>query len=189
MQYHVVVWDPQGEYSEGSIVGSAKLNELHGRGVCTLPCVPEIFQFAGVSGYSRRGWGSGWPLDTIRPGFVCPLTMFAPLHGPRKLHWAARLMPSDVALERIRRNQDPSQGVLRIAAHEQRGSLLRGAVSDDQGRNAVDCGRLGPVDAYGGWTVGGQSTLNCSGEGCYGLSLFGFAPGLRVAWVAATLAT
>jgi hypothetical protein len=115
--------------------------------------------------------------------------MFVAIHAPKVINWCARLVPGDSARERINRGQEPAQGILRIAAHEQRGSLLRGSISEDGLRNAVDTAKLGPLDPFDGWTVGGRARIFCTGEGCYGLSLYGFAPGLKVAWVAASLST
>jgi hypothetical protein len=61
-------------------------------------------------------------------------------------------------------------------------------VTDHAGKNSVNCGKLGPIDDFGGWTIQGRSQIHVQGEGCYGLALYGFAPGLRVAWAAASLA-
>jgi hypothetical protein len=63
-------------------------------------------------------------------------------------------------------------------------------VADPQnGGNAVDVNRLGKPDTDGGWTVYGRANLYTPGEGYFGLALYGFAPGMRVAWLAASLTT
>jgi hypothetical protein len=48
---------------------------------------------------------------------------------------------------------------------------------------------LGPADAHGGWTVGGEGVVSAPSEGHYGFALYAAALGLSVAWVAASLAT
>ncbi len=81
-----------------------------------------------------------------------------------------------------------AQGVLRLAAAEQRGSQLHASVTDSaEASNAVEVAALGKPDEDGGWTVEGRAFLHATGDGCYGLALYGFAPGLRVVWLAATL--
>jgi hypothetical protein len=187
---HVVVWDPSDEYWEGAVVDQIKVNELQGRGAVTLPCKPELFRYAGVSGYSRRSWGSGWPLDTVVPRLVCPLTMFISEDAPKNLNWCARIGPAAEALHRINAGKEAAQGVLRMAGHEQRGTLRTPVVTDGpMSSNTVEISKLGELDAFGGWTVRGRAKIHVMGEGCYGLSLFGFAPGLKILWVAASLST
>lgn len=189
MQHHIVVEDPARKYWEGAVVDAVRVNELRGRGCATLPCNPDLFRLGGVSGYAKRAWGAGWPLDTIVPSLVCPLTLYVSFDAPKNVEWAARIMPSDEALDRMDRNQPPSNGHLRLAAGEMRGSLHRAVITDHEGKNAVDVAKLGPPDEQGGWTVYGRAQIHANGEGCYALSLYGFAPGMRVAWLAATLST
>lgn len=189
MQHHVVVSDPAGKYWEGAVVDAVRVNELRGRGVATLPCIPDLFRYAGVSGYSKRAWGAGWPLDTVVPSLVCPLTMYVPFDAPKNVEWCARIMPTNEALARVEKGHSASNGVLRLAAGEMRGSQLRAVITDHEGKNNVDVSKLGPPDEQGGWTVYGRAQVHASGEGCYGLALYGFAPGLRIVWLAATLST
>lgn len=186
--HHVVVWDPAGEYWEGAIVDAVRVSELRAKNIATLPCVPEVFRFAGCSGFAKRSWGSGWPLDTVIPSLICPLTIFSPANPTlRTINWGARLVPSEIGRQRMLQGQRVAQGSLQIAAGEQRGSQMRAAVTDTDRPNAVQIASLGNPDEDWGWTVEGRAVLHSSGEGCYGLALYGFAPGLRVAWLAATL--
>lgn len=189
MQHHIVVWDPANKYWEGAVVDAIRVNELRGRGVATLPCNPDLFRYAGTSGYSKRAWGAGWPLDTVVPSLVTPLTLYVPFDAPKNVEWAARLMPSGEAIARVEKGHAPSNGILRLAAAEMRGSQYRAVITDHEGKNGVDISRLGKPDEQGGWTVYGRAQIHSSGEGCYGLALYGFAPGMRVAWLAATLST
>lgn len=188
MNKHLVVWDPGGKHAEGAVVDDMRSLEIKDRGGATLPCVPEFFDFAGVSGYSRRAWGPGLDLPTHAPQLCCPLTMFAAPGGPRDLAWVARIVPGQLAIDNMRAGRPPSQGVLRMAAGEQRGTMLRPVVSSDAGcNNVVEVGKLATPDPLGGWTVYGTARLHLQGEGCCALALYGFAPGMRVAWLAATL--
>lgn len=187
-QRFVVVSDPDGKYPDGEVVDRAKSIDVRDRGGATLSCTPEFFRFAAGSGYSKRSWGQGWALENPAPELVCPLVMFAAPGGPRDLAWAARLVPSPSALDNLRANRPAAQGILRIAAGEQRGGMLRGIVTDDSGcKNAVQVGTLGAPDPRGGWTVYGTARLHLQGEGCCALAFYGFAPGMRIQWVAATL--
>ncbi len=184
--HHVVVWDPEGDYWEGAIVDSQKAVQLAGRGVASLPCVAEVFRFAGVSGFAKRAWGAGWPLDTVVPALVCPLSIYSPGQLPG-LEWCARVVPTESGKANLAAGREVAQGVLRIAAGEHRG-LQRAVVAEHPARpNAVEIAKLGAPDEDGGWTIYGHALLQTPGEGYYGLSLYGFAPGLRVVWVAATL--
>jgi hypothetical protein len=187
--HHVVIWDPDGDYWEGAIVDSQRVNELRARGVALLPCVPEVFRLAGCSGFAKRAWGAGWPLDTVVPAIVCPLTIFAPAQPVlRTLHWSARLVPAESGRARLAAGKEVAQGVLQLAASEQRSGQHRAVVSDSQdGTNAISIASLGKPDAEGGWTVEGRAFLHASSEGFYGLALYGCAPGLRVEWLASTL--
>lgn len=189
MNHHVVIWDPKDDFWEGALVDAMRVNELRGRGVQTLPCVPELFRIAGVGGFMKRAWGAGWPLESAVPQNVCPLTLHTLGDPYRVLHWTARLMPSAQALANVSAGKAPAQGIMRITADAGRGTGHRGVVADDpvNGGNAVDFSKLGKPDECGGWTVYGRAHLFASGEGYVGLSLYGFGPGMRIAWAAATV--
>lgn len=176
-QKYVVVWDPENEYWEGAIVDGELVASLETRGVAVLPACPELFAQAGFAGYAKRGWGSGWPLDGDVPQAVCPLSIYYPGEPYRSLHWKARLVGT------------PGQGIpLRLAAAEARGNVIRPVLHDVAGKgNAVDVATLGVPDANEGWTVGGTTHLSVSGPAMFALCLYGCAPGMRVAWLAATL--
>lgn len=189
MQHHVVVWDPSDEYWEGAVIDAQRVNEFRARGMQTLPCVPELFRLAGVGGYTKRAWGAGWPLDTMVPGNVCPLTIYHPGGEFRIIHWTARLMPTPAALARMKAGLSAAQGVLRITADVGRGGGPRATVADDpsHGGNAVQLDQIGKPDRDGGWTVYGRAQIYVHGESYTGLTLYGFGPGMRVAWAAATV--
>lgn len=174
---HVVVWDPKNDYWEGAIVDEEQVASLQSRGVATLPAAPEIFGQVGFAGFAKRSWGSGWPLDSNAPQQVCPLSIYYPGEPYRVLTWRARLIGTS------------GQGVpLRMCPGEGRGNCVRPVLQDFHGRkSAVDVARLGKPDAHGGWTVGGEVNFCVSQLGTYALALYGCAPGMRVAWVAATL--
>lgn len=173
---HVVIEDPEGKFWEGELVDGQRVNELHARGVALLPVHPELFKLSGVGGFSKRSWGKGESLDGFVPRIVCPLTIHTLGDPFRSIHWAARL------------EGKPGQGIARIAADAGRGNMARAVVADDRFQaNAVDIAKLGRPDPAGGWTVYGRANLHVPGEGFYGLGLYGFAPGMRVVWLAATV--
>lgn len=184
---HVVVWDPKGEFWEGAIVEEAKSRELEQRGAATLPCVPEIFRLTGFAGYAKRAWGSGWPLDSRTPSHVCPLSIWTPSSDLRTLHWKAFVAPTDSGADRIARGQEVAgEGIVRLITGETRESVMRPGLSSHHQAKDPEISKLGaPRD--GGWIIGGFSNFSVPGAGLYALGLYGFAPGLRVVWVAATL--
>lgn len=173
---HVVIWDPKQEYWEGAIVEGQQVGALEARGVALLPCSPELFSTTAFAGYTKRSWGSGWPLDSAVPIPVCPLAIFYPGEPFRLLRWKARLVGKS------------GQGVpLRMAAGVPMGNTHRPVLHDAGRTNVVDVASLKEPDAHGGWTVGGETMFNAGQAGFFSLALYGCAPGMRVAWVAATL--
>ena len=115
--------------------------------------------------------------------------MYLAFEAPKNVDWCARIMPTKEALDRIEKGQAATQGILRLAGAEARGNQMSGVVTDHDGKNAIDVSKLGKPDENGGWTVYGRAMIHANVEGCFGLALYGFAPGLRVAWLAATLST
>jgi hypothetical protein len=179
---HVVAWDPEGIFWEGAVVEDLDVGRIRARGGVTLPCAPETFTLAGFSGYARRSWGSGWPLEGNTPKLISPIAIFAPGDPHRRLHWAARLVPAAEVAPEMR------TGVLRLAATEAYWNQHRAVVSEGNAqRNLVQVSEIGKPDERGGWTVGGSCFLHVQGPGNYGLGIYGFAPGMRLAWLAVTL--
>lgn len=177
---HVVVWDPENEYWGGAVVPATMVGELRKRGVCTLPCEPELFHQAGFAGFAKREWGAGWPFPTDVPGFFSPFLMYYPGEPYRKLHWAARIVGEKAA--------KGASIPLRIAAGDTRGNVIRPVLNDVQGRKSfAEIGSLGEPDSFGGWTVGGEAMMSLHGAAVVSLGLYGCGRGMRVAWVAATL--
>ncbi len=183
MKDHVVVWDPTGEYWDGGVVSELKARELASRGVVTLPCVPETFTLAGFAGFAKRSWGSGWTL--AEPGgsigSQAPIAIFAPGEPHRRIHWAARLYGE--------RSENKRTGILRLAAMEAYWNQHRAVISEIGGaaRNAIEVASLEKPDEYGGWTVRGTARLDVPSPGVYGACVYGYAPGMRLAWLAVTL--
>jgi hypothetical protein len=183
--HRVVVWDPSDNFWDGAVVTQVVANSLHARGVVTLPVVPDMFRASGVGGFAKRCWGAGLPLGARASTHAAPLTMFC-VPGMRGLAWVARLVPD---------GEPPRAqygGVLRFVADS--GQRLP-AVASYQELSSRDSGGLqrnwspadlGAPDAEGGWCVGGSGLVSVGQEGHYGFSLYGAAPGLRVAWLAAS---
>jgi hypothetical protein len=179
VEHQVVVWDPEDDYWEGAVVDNAEGERLKARGVVVLPVAPELFKISGVGGYARRGWGGGLALDALAPQMVAPLTLYyTPQY--RGLAWCARLVPD------VLRPVERPAGRIRFAADS--GQRTPNTASYQEKSDAeVRPERLGEADAWGGWTIGGHGLVSGGAEGHYGFSLYATAPGLRVAWVAATM--
>lgn len=178
----IVVWDPAGEFWEGSLIDPAKEGAIRTRGGVVLPTTPELFHLSGVGAFMKRAWGSGWPLD--QPAFksCCPMTVYAtPLM--EVAHWAARLMPDPSAAERYAEGELPS-GQIQLVADTPQGNAWRASV---RSKNLVQGAALGRPDADGGWSVGGEAHVGFPQDGYYGFALYGMMPGVRVEWAAISL--
>jgi hypothetical protein len=179
MNKHVVCWDPSGAFWDGAIVDRERVNDLETKGVALLPCEPEIFSYAGCSGFAKRSWGSGWPLGGAAPQAICPIELYWPGEPFRTIHWKARLLG------------EKGQGIpIRLAPAASRGNVVRPVIRDLETKaatNAVDVANLGDADAAGGWTIGGVARIDLGSPCMFGVCLYGVAPGMRVAWLAATL--
>ncbi|GAC1475528.1 MAG: hypothetical protein PVSMB8_00050 [Vulcanimicrobiaceae bacterium] len=179
---HIVVWDPLGHdkergYWEGSIVDEARAKQLEARGVAVLPVEKQLFQVAG--GFAKRCWGAGWPLDHQQPGYLAPLALYlSRAETLRGLAWLVRLVPDE-------RFKGKAEGSIRLAPHTGQGNPLHAGYTPE-GVAAIAARELGEPDAYGGWTRGGRGLLYLGQDGFHGFAIYGAAPGLRVAWVAAT---
>ncbi len=181
-QSNIVVWDPTGEFWEGSLIDSARARQLVQRGVAVLPCVPEMFHASGVGGYAKRAWGAGWPLDSAVPRLIAPLTLFCD-RSMKGIHWAIRLVTSPEYAERVR-GGDRFSGMIRFAADRSQQTPFFTGVSGEKGVLAEE---IGPPDEQNGWTLQSSGVVNVPQNGHYGFGVYGTAPGLRVAWVAASL--
>ncbi len=179
----VVVWDPGGQYADGSLIDEAIERTLAPRGAVALPVMPEAFALAGVGGYTRRSWGSGSPLDGPLPRLSCAVSIYA-MPDMRRLWWALRVLPSAEALARLADGLPVSSGHLAFVAAQSRGGQ-RSATTPD--RPPIVAAELGEPDAHGGWTLRGGAGFHPPMEGYYELAVYGACPGLRVAWAAATL--
>lgn len=178
---HVVVWDPEGKYWEGSLVGPEVATLIRGRGGAALPTDPELFAVSGVGGYMRRGWGAGWPLDAMAPRSFCPLALYVtPEH--RALHWAARLVADEGHLAAARERGIDHPGSIQIMSYSPRSNTFK--VSITPRTEVVKIAGLGKADDLGGWTIGGHAVAHPAMEGVAAFALYGSGAGVRVAWAA-----
>lgn len=175
---HIIVHDPEAEYWEGGVVESMRAHQLRARGVVTLPVIPGLFRASGVGGYAKRSWGGGLTLDSRVPSMVAPLTLYC-TPEVRGLTWRARIIASDPKAKH--------DGLVRFVADSGQRTPNKGSYTelDDKVTTLRD---LGAPDPEGGWTIGGEGVIGAPHEGHYGFSLYASAPGLRVVWVAASLA-
>lgn len=184
MAHHIIVWDPKGEYWEGSLVDDQKASILGHRGVTSLPVDAAFLTRAGVAGYHKRAWGAGWPLDFISPRMVCPLTMYC-LSTMHNLHWAIRLVPDSPHVPAAKAGKPFTTGQLRLAGDGNGTHGHHTTVKSEQ--PTIEAARLPALDEHTGWTIEGVSQVNPSVDGFYGFGLYGTLPGIRVAWAAISL--
>lgn len=180
----IVVWDPKGDFWEGSLVDETTERMLAARGAVLLPVDPLLFKRSGVGGYFKRAWGSGWPLDFSTSRMVCPVTLFVEV-SHRILHWKARLIPDMSLVEKAKNGEKVSEGHLRMVGDSGQANAWRASVVPDS--PPVTGKDLGRLDEYGGWTVSGRALVNPPQDAYYGFGIYGTLPGVRVAWVAASL--
>lgn len=180
MNHHVVVWDPEGKFWEGSLVDHPVAVQIRGRGGVALPADPSLFQVAGNGGFFKRAWGAGWPCDHSTPRHFCPLSVYLSKES-KIVHWAARLVPDEKFAEAATKGPD-SPGTISLMAMPSRGNTMQAPLTPRT--NAKRLADLGPADANGGWTIEGNAFANVLLEGNHGFSLYGAGSGVRVAWAA-----
>lgn len=180
---NIVVYDPKGEWWEGSLVDDKRASLLQARDVVVLPVVTDLFKVSGVGGYHRRAWGAGWSLDSSVPRTISPMTMFCSKELTA-IHWAAQIMPDPSFLDLISReeNRKMLNGFIRIVADTSQAIAAKCGLQAEQ---YVDVRTLTKDQLVGGkFIVRGQAKVTIPGDGHYGFALYGYAPGLRVLWSA-----
>lgn len=178
---HVVVYDPTGEWWEGALVDQQRAIALEGRGVVLLPVSAEQVRASGVGGWSKRSWGAGIPTTGSVPRMIAPLSLFVVPHL-RRLSWVARLV-RDTTVEMP---ESGPIGLLRIVSDTSQPMAQAASISSSE-RSNVDVSKLGEADENGGWFVRGDAAVHASQLGHAGLSVYGTALGLRLAWAAVSL--
>jgi hypothetical protein len=179
-EHAVVVDDPTGQYWEGAVVSLAQSAVVAGHGGTTLPVVADQFARSGCGGYAKRSWGGGLPLDARVPTMVAPLCLYVD-PALRGLVWRARVVPD------ASRPVERPDGTVRFVADSGQRGCAKAAYSELLALAVV---REWPAqDSRGGWTVGGEGRVTAAQEGVCGFALYACAPGLRVLWVAASLAS
>jgi hypothetical protein len=184
----IVVDDPRGKWGEGSLVDSGRANQLRGRGITLLPVHPELFRSSGAGGFFKRSWGSGFPLSSDVPRYVCPIVIALDATRTTRIetgisqtvsaiHWVARVVAPDA--------EGPRAGQIRLASDSSQ-HLSRYAPTVPNKSTAVDFAQLGPADKAGGWTVTGSVLVAPPIPGHYGFGLYGMGPGMSVRWIAAS---
>lgn len=171
VKMNAVLHDPLGNYWEGALVSPEMARELEGRGVATIPMLPELAGRNGAAGWVKRAWGAGWPLSNV-PRRISPLVLFV-VPGLGTLNWRARVTgPCAVSADAfVRFTSDAQQALVSTS----------GFVTSPE---AVQIAKLGPPDEDGGWTIGGVGKIVAPGEQYLGVSAYGMGPGLLLEWLA-----
>jgi hypothetical protein len=180
-EHAVVVDDPIHDYWDGAVISSAEAVAINARGGCTLPLLAEQLQVSGAGGYVKRSWGGGLPLDMRAPAIVAPLALHCEPRI-RGLVWRARLVR-----DTIHPVAQPDGRVRFTGDTGRRGT--HGAIYQELEKSSGLVREFPRPDAQGGWTIGGAGSVSAAIEGMCGFALYACAPGLRVLWVAASLAT
>lgn len=177
MRQGIMVWDPLGKVAEGTIVEGPHLQAVLARsGAAVLPVDVDLLERHALAGYHRRAWGAGVLFDNMRGVRGCPMVLY--VHPERRfIHWTAR----------VERLGDELQGTMRLTGNTGQPSAMSGGLG--QGGTPIELAQLGPPDRHGGWTLAGSSQVSCTGEGYFGLSLYGSARGCRVLWSAVSQAS
>ncbi len=181
MTQKIVVWDPAGEFWDGALVDEQRGKQLEVRGAVLLPVVMRLLGIGGIGGFQKRSWGSGWPLASPAPATYCPMTIYG-ARELRALYWAARLVPASP--------EGPHEyaGQLRLSADGSQPHSMPTGYSPTVGAVASNLSQLGEPDEHGGWTLRGNGAMSPTSDGYYGFTLYGYGPGLRVAWAAVSQA-
>ncbi len=183
VKHHIVVWDPKGEFWEGSVVEASYAPSLRARGCALLPCSPDLFRRG--AGYAKRSWGAGFPLDRASPKMHAPLSLLI-FRDHNTVHWTARLLSDGKFDEAAKDKSFRPGGSLRFVG-DGREATHHMMLSPET--PPIDVRELGEKDAFGGWTVSGRARMNPQLDGHFGFALYGMGEGLRVAWVAMTSTT
>jgi hypothetical protein len=185
---YIVVYDPEGEYWDGSLVNPLVKNQLEARGVILLPTLPSLFKLSGVAAYAKRSWGAGLSLDFPAPKLHSPLTMFCDQRYTI-LHWAARLLPDPSFLKKLEAG-DPEllHGFLQISTDSSQ--VIPGKAGVHPKNPNVDVRALTKqkISKRGDFIVQGFANLRIPTDGHYGFGIYGYAPGLRLVWAAVSQA-
>ena len=187
---HVVIWDPSGEYWEGGLVDQEAVAPLKGRGVALLPVEEEYVGRTALGGWTKRSWGSGWPLSTGVPRMICPVMLYVvrgdgTSRSAERLNVVVRLVPEGAEVLSHMREGGRLSGSLRVAADSGQPGAQAGGVSTAPD-TICELSKLGKPDEDDGWTVYLGARINSPVNGLLALSLYGSSPGLRVAWAAAS---
>jgi hypothetical protein len=183
MNHHVVVWDPDEKYWEGSLVDHPVATIIRGRGGVALPVDPSLFQISGNGGFFKRAWGAGWPCDHQTPRHFCPLSIFV-MKDHKIVHWAARLVPDERFADAAKSGPPDDPGTITLMAMTPRANTFQAPLTPRT--NAKRIRDLGPCDANGGWTIEGNAFANIAFDGHHSFALYGTGSGVRVAWAAIT---
>lgn len=166
----IVVWDPSGQYPEGSFVeGDRGVEKMIREGVMLLPADPELMQQSPIAGFFSRKWGPGWAYTGARAVRGCPMLMYLPTEVVR-VNWIARLAPDPEEVTR--------SGILRMVGHTSAPGQVAGGLSAIS--TAINLAELPDPDEHGGWTVHGESKLAMAQEGFVGVALHGACTGVRI---------
>jgi hypothetical protein len=192
-EQHIVVWDPTGEFGQGSLLDAEAARRVRiGNKAAVMPVDANLFAYSGAGGFAFRQWGAGIPLAFNLPRNVGPLVLFStPEQG--YIHWLARLVPESQDVEAWL-NDDPErhlEGELRLVSDSSQAIPANAPLSPSD--DAVMGRQLTRQNLEnGGWVLGGRAMLLGTAHGNgghYPFSLYGRMQGARLEWLALTKST
>lgn len=178
----VVAWDPEGEFSDGSVVDGYVANRLGQRGGVCLPVATDLLDLAGAGGYFRRNYGEGVDANFPVPRTFCPLVLYM-RPGLATVSWAVRIWP-DVSKGLPEKVPGNLEGSLQLVAGNGRGNSYSPGLNSTTPPVQL---REVQQDRRGGWTVRGSARASHQVDGYYGFALYGRAAGGRIAWAAISI--
>ena len=150
--YQVAIWDPKGDIWEGALLEDSAALALLGRGGVALPVDAAAVKDGGLSGYAKRAWGGGWPMDFATPRLCCRIAVGTPAGTGKVIHWAARLLPTqEIARAATAGEMHKYSGSFHLAADSSQVGVQKCSVNN--GTAPVTVAQLGQLDRHGGWNV------------------------------------
>lgn len=188
-EYEVVVHDPSGKYWDGSLVLAASSGMLRSEGGITLPIDAKQVTQGGASGWYKRAWGAGWPLDYPTPQLACRMLLSVP-QGESTVHWAAMLLAGQAVQDMVAEPNKLSMlgnGTVSFTS-DQQPSLLTATYSPNSQPVSLKGLEKELRAGKGTCIVRGFGSVRAERAGVHGFAIFGSMPGMRVAWAAASSA-
>lgn len=184
-EYEVVVHDPTGTYWDGSLIQSTMKSMLATKGGVSLPIDAKTVTQGGASGWYKRAWGAGWPMDYPSSQLACRMLLAVP-QGECVVNWAAMLVAGP-PIEEMLKVPDKlalmGNGILSLAS-DQQPSLQTATYTPTTQPVGLKGLEKDLRAGKGTCIVQGRGAVRAERSGVHGFAIYGTMPGMRVAWAA-----